>query len=175
MPIVLEESGLRFEFDDSWSVETYDKLPYYDKIKKCFAGRRFGPKGVDFLALDGNGRLFFIEVTNYVGYSPKPLRSGSTGGEFAEKVFCTIPALFGRARAGSRVFDWESAARSFWSNDFHCLLFAVESELRNKGAGRSAAQRDLQRRLAWLTRDVRLIDLNDYQKVLPKVQATRIA
>ena len=54
----IEESRLRFRFDDSWHAIKYDGHPDHEKIK-----RLHGTKAVDFVAVRG-GQALFIEVKN---------------------------------------------------------------------------------------------------------------
>ncbi len=54
-----EESGLRFHFHPDCFVMAFDKHRFY----KTLSGK--GLKGIDFLILDAEGYLHFLEVKNY--------------------------------------------------------------------------------------------------------------
>lgn len=58
--MIFQESGFSFEFPPSWIVLKYDEHRFY----KYLSGDGF--KGVDFLCLNPNGELHFLEVKNYL-------------------------------------------------------------------------------------------------------------
>jgi len=61
------ESGLLFQFDNSWVVKKYDEHRYF----RLLSGQ--GLKGVDFLGIFESKELMLIEVKNYrIRYKEKP-------------------------------------------------------------------------------------------------------
>lgn len=54
-----EESDLRLSFPESWIVRKFDETPAYHSVSG------HGLKGVDFLCLAPEGRLWLVEVKNY--------------------------------------------------------------------------------------------------------------
>lgn len=59
MPQTFSESDLIFSFPDEWVVRKFDKTLAY----RSLSGH--GLKGVDFIALTPDGKLWLIEVKNY--------------------------------------------------------------------------------------------------------------
>ncbi len=72
--MVFSESDLRFQFPDDWIVRKYDDTVAYQSL----SGR--GLKGVDFIALSPDGKLWLIEVKNY-----RPRVSERDGKEYLAK------------------------------------------------------------------------------------------
>ena len=54
-----QESDLNFTFPDDWAVRQFDQTPAYQSLSG------HGLKGVDFIAISPDGRLWLIEVKNY--------------------------------------------------------------------------------------------------------------
>ncbi|MTB52164.1 hypothetical protein [Lewinella sp. W8] len=69
-----EESDLLFDFPDDWIVRKYDDTVAYQSLSG------HGLKGVDFLALTPDGKLWLMEVKNY-----RPRISTRTGKEHFAK------------------------------------------------------------------------------------------
>ncbi len=65
MTKTFRESGLIFTFPENWTVVKLDEHRFYSYV----SGR--GYKGVDFIAIDGTGRLILLEVKNYRDRYPK--------------------------------------------------------------------------------------------------------
>ena len=62
--MIFQESGWKFEFDESWQVKKFDDHRYY----KTLSGRGF--KGIDFIAIQPDRHLLLIEVKNYRDQEP---------------------------------------------------------------------------------------------------------
>lgn len=65
---IIRESGLEFSFPSSWGVRKYDEHPHYQSLSSV------GLKAVDFIVLPPDGKIWLIEVKNFLPRS----RSGKT-------------------------------------------------------------------------------------------------
>gem|GEM_PF-1015655 len=72
--INFQESNLTFYFPDDWVVRKYDDTAAYQSLSG------HGLKGVDFIALSPDGKLYLIEVKNY-----RPRISDRDGREYRAK------------------------------------------------------------------------------------------
>lgn len=59
MPQIFPESDLLFSFPDDWIVRKFDETRAYQSLSG------HGLKGVDFIALSPDGKLWLMEVKNY--------------------------------------------------------------------------------------------------------------
>ena len=92
---VVDEKRLRFSFDQSWLVCRWDK----DECQKGFHLLK-STRAIDIIGLVGS-RPFFIEITDYRGYSAKARHgrhSGELASEVAEKVRDSLAGLIWSVR-----------------------------------------------------------------------------
>lgn len=94
MPKSFIEKQLQFTFSDNWSVEKYDEHPFFlDHVKKLQ-----NTKAIDFIGFAPDGKNYFIEVTDYHGYShelTKMLSTNALALETSEKVRDSIAGIVG--------------------------------------------------------------------------------
>jgi hypothetical protein len=57
---IIRESGLEFSFPATWGVRKYDEHPHYQSLSSV------GLKAVDFIVLPPDGKIWLIEVKNYL-------------------------------------------------------------------------------------------------------------
>ena len=106
--IVLEESGLRFEFDDEtpfWPWIIYaDKDLDFEKVKKVV----MGTKSADFIGLyesDGLQEAILMEVKNYVDESDLPDKELGIIESLTQKIRDSLAVVVGANRNSTHNLD----------------------------------------------------------------------
>jgi hypothetical protein len=179
MTRTIQEGALKLEFTEDWHVVKLDDHTYYREKCKLVPGR----KSVDIVGIDREGSLCLMEVKDYRGQDKKRLTAGDLPDDFNWKVHDSISSLVGGARMAGGEDDWTPLAdrlvnrgKRLWAllwleEESHTSRVSPE-RMKQK---RDALQKTLQQCLRWLTPHVRLIDLRNYQTVLPGVTVSSLA
>jgi hypothetical protein len=179
MTRTIQEGALSFEFADNWHVLKLDDHTYYRGKSRLVPDR----KSVDIVGTDGDKSLCLMEVKDYRDQTKKRLTSGGLLDDFNWKVHDSVSSLVGGARMAGGEDDWTPLAdrlvnrgKRLWAllwleEESHTSRVSPE-RMKQK---RDALQKTLQQCLRWLTPHVRLIDLRNYQTVLPGVTVSSLA
>lgn len=175
---VHEESRLRFEFGDEWSLV----FKWDDHDAHVHGLRKFnGTKAVDFVGLHVHGdEPWFIEVKNFSKYrieNKRRLDSGELFKEVAAKVRASIASLvWACGRDERRAADVERFVRAMlaWKGKVPVILWLEDELLTPEKASK---YRDLlQRELGWLNAHVRVMSRElAVKRPLPGVFVTGVS
>lgn len=197
--MIIEESGLKFIFEDKSKAIKYDDSSFYRK----YINQLPASKGVDFISIQA-GRLVFTEVKNCKGYeadnnwriwpdnkkrdtshtSVDTTQRDSLDIEISKKVAMTIGGLIGAytKAAGSEAAEellaytdiLISSAAKTGSRQLLIILFLEGDfgcETRPKTIIMREMERSIKKKLAWLNCLVSVVDSNTYQKKVFSVEA----
>lgn len=158
---IIEESDLRFTFDDTWTPAKWDDA----KAFKLGIGKLQGTKAVDII-VRGDRRLLLIEVKNFRNHrieNKARIADGALIQEVAEKIRDTVAGMIGAARKDDEDAKqiWRPSAKLFGAqNEVIVLLWLEEEFAPPRGDGRSddrwkarvhALTQALKKNLSWLT------------------------
>jgi len=166
----IEESRLRFQFDDTWQVIKYDGHADHLKI-----ARLHRTKAVDFVAIHRARDLFFIEVKNFRHYRienkvrVEKLQADQEldlATEVAMKVRDTIAGIMAALHRGSPEYWGPVVACLRKTEPPVKLLLWLEQDLPRDPPGRASNREQtlnqfLKKQLAWLTTKVLLASRGD--------------
>jgi hypothetical protein len=187
MPTTIDEGNLRFVFSDDWRVLKLDQDEFFR--------RNLMPlqltKAVDFVGMHGNGELFLIEVKDFRGRRIElKNHEAACGGDslelqLARKVKDSVSGIIGasRTRPKSEEFwiDCGYALRRSGSLKVVCWLEFDEgpASARKKDYLRKrmkthadTRRKQYKKRLAWLTRDIDVLNQRIGPQRLPGVTVT---
>lgn len=195
--MIIEESGLKFEFPENVNAIKYDDSNFY----RHYINQLPESKGVDFLSVQDK-RLIFTEVKNCKGHEAdnnwriypdnRKLKTShtivDTSGresldiEVAKKVSLTIAGLVG---AYTKEVGCESAeelsvyAKSMVSSAIEAgtkqllVILFLEGDFGCESRRKTMIMRDLEasirKKLSWLNCRVSVVDSNTYQKKIFRV------
>jgi hypothetical protein len=178
---VIDESGLRFEFDATWqhAVKWDDSTAYRDGIGKLLPGT----KAVDILCR-GQKQCCLIEVKNFRGHrieNKGRLANGELMEEVAQKARDTLAGVLGAARMRGEHEHWEPYAKAMASQEHLRVVLWLEEDLTPPpGPGTrderwktqlSVRQNELKQRLRWLTTHVLVTSAREAER-LPGVRVS---
>ena len=177
------ESGLVFRFDDEWDVYQLDKeADYRHKIEPRIPGTR----SIDFVAFNATKKLLlFIEVKSFRGYSDRTNVRRLTGEEddltveIAWKVRDSLATLIGGARNSTHLADiWkEHIAHLNQGGDLKVIAWveldvSTETLLRRAKTHIGTRQKELRKRLTWLTSDVQIWNTRNYESEIDGMEVS---
>lgn len=157
----VDESGLRFEFDDTkWSVIKYD-----DHIAHKKVSNKLQPtKAVDILGIFNDNQLFFIEIKNYLGHTGEQKTKdvlSSNGDELmnriAIKVRDTIATTVNSARYSINDSAFFSQTNQILCNDERKITIIAwiefdEPNIKEQKVKMSIWREKLKKKLSWIHR-----------------------
>ncbi|MCI8723025.1 MAG: hypothetical protein HFH16_04815 [Ruminococcus sp.] len=195
--MVVEESGMQFEFPDGGTTVKFDDDPFYrNKFNKFPAS-----KGVDFIS-DSKNTIAFIEVKNCTGHegdnrwriapnnqkrdtahtSHEVGERESLDIEIPQKVAMTLAALCGVSSFGDRKESLDQLAeiaKAVFEKNFSqtekkkLVILVLEGNFgtftRPKSAIMSELQRSIMRKMQWLDCKVSVVDSNTYNKKIFRI------
>lgn len=196
--MVIEESDLKFEFDESISAIKFDDTEFY----RQFFNKMPGSKGIDIIA-DSKNFLQFIEIKNCKGNETENVwrtsvdnrRASAVHGEIeskesydvevAKKVCSTIACLQG-SRTKSEMTEKAKKLQIFWEglNDARILkdkkkiyvILFLEGNFSENGPKSRSKQMimkslgdSISKKLSWLNCNVSVVDSDTYNQRLFRV------
>jgi hypothetical protein len=169
---VLDVDGLRFTFDDSWSVAKWDDSAWFKsglyKLNGTLAGKDEGTKALDIVGLHRDVPYLF-EVKDFRGFAieSKARQVSELPLEIGLKARDTVAGLLGLLSSNKGRGDlpeaWVRAAQKA-ERRVHVLALLAEDDARPGEAQRkrdvraSERLRNLEKRLTWLTSKVFIRD-----------------
>lgn len=195
--MVIEESGIQFEFPDDGTTVKFDDDPFYRNSFNKFPAS----KGVDFIS-DRKKLIAFIEVKNCSGHegdnrwriAPNNQKKGtvhtsnkvgnreSLDIEITQKVAMSLAALCGVSSFGNRkesVDKLAEIAKSVFGKSFSqtekkkLVILILEGDFgthtRPKSAIMSELQRSIMKKLQWLDCKVSVVDSNTYNEKIFRI------
>ncbi|MDE5710061.1 hypothetical protein [Bacteroides sp.] len=169
------ESGLLFRFGDQWEVYQLDKeADYREKICKLVPET----KSIDFIGFNETGNiLLFMEVKSFRGYGNRTNRQRLTGEsdditmEVAQKVRDSLATIIGGARHSTNLPDkWKKYIEHLNKGKALKVIAWVELDvsttnlLRRANVNMNTREKELRKRLKWLTSDVQILNTQNYNK-----------
>ncbi len=176
----MREGNLEFAFGHSWTVMKYDAPGGFYKTKMM---PNVAPaKGVDFLCIARDQPLLIMEAKDFslgVRHREKFNKVPLT---VAIKARDTVAGIVGGSRcasdAGERTFFADSRRKLDASPRVVFFFSDLDTPVR-RNPKRARNQRDvllkqLKRHLAWLTRDVAVVGLDDYDTFVSDLSVHRV-
>ena len=190
--MIIEESGLKFEFNEEAAVVKYDDSSFY----RNYMNQLSESKGVDFISFYGE-RLVFTEVKNFKGHeaesrwriypnnkkiksmqiSAEPAGKDSLDIEISKKVAMTIDGLIGAYTKASGCEAAETLikhSRALISPVVRAgttqllIVLVLEGDFGCETRRKTTIMRDLEmsikKKLAWLNCLVSVVDSDTYKK-----------
>lgn len=195
--MVIEESGLQFEFSDSCKAIKFDNTDFYRK----FFNKLPSSKGVDFIS-DTDRYFVFTEVKNCTGDEnncnwrvfPNSCKVGlsptnvdvegrdSVDIETAKKVAMTMAALLGSSTFGqgkTSTLELKKYISALTSGNFSkdkkriLVILVLEGDFGSKTASKKMIMKNLQdslnKKLCWLKCRASVVDSNTYDRRLFRI------
>lgn len=177
------ESGLHFKFDESWDVCQLDQeADYRKKISKKVPDT----KCIDFIGFNETQRiLLFVEVKSFRGYGDHTNINRLTGEkdslvvEIAQKVRDSLATIMGGARISTHKADkWKKYVDHLNKNKPLKIVAWVELDVStaarlDRAKSKMKIKRDnLRKHFTWLTSDVQLLNVKNYDHKLDGVDVT---
>lgn len=179
------ESGLLFRFSNQWEVYQLDKeADYREKICKQVPET----KSLDFIGFnDASNILLFVEVKSFRGYGNRTNRRRLTGEsdditvEVAQKVRDSLATIMGGARHSTNLPDkWKKYIDHLNKEKTLKVIAWVELDvstttlLRRANVNMSTRKKELRKRLTWLTSDVQILNIQNYNNELEGMEVSSI-
>ncbi len=175
---VIREGNLEFSFGNSWDVCKYDgNGSYY----KTLMEKNVKPtKAVDFLCFCSAHRLFMLEVKDFSLGVPNREKFENIPMSVAIKARDTIAGIIGGSHCAS------NDEQTFFKNSYrrmvnspYVIFFFEDLATPARPPERTANKRDvlqkkLREHLRWLTRDIVVVGLNDYGRVINDLTISRV-
>lgn len=177
------ESGLVFKFDEKWDVYQLDKEPdYREKICRHLPGTRC----IDFIGFnEADNLLLFVEVKGFRGYGDRRNVQRLTGEndditlEIAQKVRDSLATIVGGARNSTHLPDvWKDHVSHLNKNGnlkviaWMELDVSTENLLKRAKTNMSVKRKELRKRLIWLTSDVDVLNIHNYDNGLQGMEVS---
>jgi hypothetical protein len=171
MPAIVE-GNLEFTFGNSWDVLKYDEAGGFYKTKM---EKNVKPtKGVDFLCISQNQPLLIMEAKDFSLGVPQSEKFNNVPMAVAIKARDTIAGIIGGSHCASSQGDrsfftrsWQQMGTSprvvFFFSDLGTPARRHPQRARN---ARDVLLKELKRHLSWLTRDIAVVGLDDYQSFI---------
>lgn len=192
--MIINESGLRFQFPDDSNVVKFDDTVFYRRSFNALPGS----KGVDFIATEKD-KISFIEVKNCIGDEgacrwrifPENQKKETTHTsvnvegrdsldiEIPQKVAMSLAALLGARSFGDEkasVSELKEILNAIFSKDFskdkkrkYVILFLegdFGSHTRSKKMIMSGLQRSMRTKMQWLDCKVSVVDSDTYDHTI---------
>lgn len=166
----MREGNLDFDFGESWEVLKYDEAGGFYKTK--MAPNVKPTKAVDFLCDSRNMQsLLFIEVKDFSLGVPHQEKFDNVPMAVAIKARDTVAGIVGGSHCASGARE-----QAFFTNSrrkldapprvvffFSDLGTTLRRDPRRAKQTRDVLRKQLKRHLSWLTKDVAVVGLDDYQ------------
>lgn len=178
-----EESGLIFTFSNQWEVYQLDKeADYREKICRQVPET----KSIDFIGFNAvQNILLFVEVKSFRGYRTRTNVQRLTGEndditvEVAQKVRDSLATITGGARHSTNLLDkWKKYIDHINQDKALKIIAWVELNvsttnfLNRAKVNISTRQKELRKRLTWLTSDVQILNTTNYHNELDGVSVS---
>lgn len=179
------ESGLLFKFNDQWEVYQLDKeADYREKICKKIPET----KSIDFIGFnESQNILLFVEVKSFRGYGNRTNRQRLTGEndditiEVAQKVRDSLATMVGGARCSTNLPDkWKKYIDHLnKEKDLKVIAWieldvSTENFLKRANVNISTKRNELKKRLTWLTSDVQILNIQNYNNELEGMEVSQV-
>lgn len=180
-----EESGFRFEFDDSWEVCQLDsEADYRNKLCKQVPET----KCIDFIGFNvADETLLFMEVKNFIGHFNPVNKQRLLGGhddlsvEVAQKIRDSLAVLIGGSRNSTHHKEkWQRYVSHLNQNKLLKVVAWVELDVSTEVYLKRAkinlqTRRDqLRKKMTWLTSDVQVLNSQNYDYTLNGIAVHRM-
>lgn len=161
MTFEFETKTQKFIFGNSWTTVVSSSPPEQDpdlqRIRKGMGD--VSTKDVDFIGLRWPFALHLIEVKDFRGRSgdlAEKTKSGTLTRHVAQKVRDSVPAIIGAHRTADKPDRWEPFAKALSqrADGLYVILWLEEDDFEGNmqaKVGRDTRQKDLKKRLSWLT------------------------
>lgn len=163
----LAEGRLVLEVPDTWRVVKWDDSVAYRRSIAALADT----KAVDFVAVDDRGRLLLIELKDFRDRPDGKSRVAVAFAGRSRELSCEISlkardSLAGLWAALANGSETATALEPVAFGQVRVVFVLAESprpSVNNgkRDAQRNAMQKELQRRLAWLTKKVAVVELDE--------------
>ena len=177
---VIEEGDLEFVFGDGWTVRKYDANGAFYKTQMA---KRVKPtKAVDFLCLCEGQPLLVLEAKDFSRGVPKRDKFDKISMVVALKARDTIAGIVGGAHRAS-----DTDERSFLQNSrkrlvtpprviyfFEDLCTPARRPRQRAANKRDVLLKQLKQHLRWLTTDVAVVGLRDYEQFITDLTVRRV-
>lgn len=177
MPVV-SEKRLEFTFDNSWDVLKYDGPGMYYKTR--LLKNLKGSKAVDFICINANYPLILMEVKDFSQGLPSQQKFNAIPEKIGLKVRDTIAGIIG----GSGMADNPERRffrRSFKKLNVHLRIVYFFEDLQTPArrppqktlVKRNVLLKALKQHLRWLTTDINVIGLSNYNDCIDGLTVRR--
>ncbi|MFA7173538.1 MAG: hypothetical protein WC340_09015 [Kiritimatiellia bacterium] len=165
----MREGNLGFDFGGSWAVLKYDVDGGFYKTK---IDKNVKPtKGVDFLCISQTQPLLMMEAKDFSLGVPHREKFNNVPMAVAIKARDTLAGIIGGSHCASAASDlafFTSSRRKLDAPPRVVFFFSdlgthLRREPRRAKQARDVLLKQLKRHLSWLTRDVAVVGLDDYQ------------
>ena len=177
----IEEGYLTFTFEENtWMfAKKYDELTEYENMNKALdlgltdKEEKVKNSGIDILALDKNKKLYLIEIKDpRLDESENADRKWDV--EVAKKIKDTVSGIVGFSNTSDKLKkEFRNSLSCFLSNNFAVIFWLESSRISEKEksyaigrdrnfVGFSSWQKNLQKRLKWLTTNISLANAETY-------------
>jgi hypothetical protein len=176
---VIREGQLEFTFAPAWQVLKYDEPGSY--YKTLLENKIKPTKAVDFVCLCANQPLVMLEAKDFSLAVPPREKFDKVPLAVALKARDTLAGIIGGAHCTAR------QDRLFFQNAYQCMahpprviyFFEDLDTPARRPPQRAANKKDvlfkqLKEHLRWLTRDVVVVGLDDYHRMIPGLTIRRI-
>ncbi len=170
----MREGNLDFDFGGSWTVLKYDEAGGFYKTK--MAANVEPTKAIDFVCIPGNPQpLLLMEVKDFSLGVPQREKFNNVPMAVAIKVRDTVAGIVGGSHCATDARDRANFTDSRRKLDaplrvvffFSDLGTPLRRDPRRAKQARNVLLKLLKRHLSWLTRDVAVVGLDDYQSFVP--------
>lgn len=145
-------------------------------------------KSIDFIGFnDASNILLFVEVKSFRGYGNRTNRQRLTGEsdditvEVAQKVRDSLAAIMGGARHSTNLSDkWKKYIDHLNKEKTLKVIAWVELDvstttlLRRANVNMGTRKKELRKRLTWLTSDVQILNIQNYNNELEGMEVSPI-
>ncbi len=177
------ESGLLFRFNDQWEVYQLDEEVDY---RKQICKKVPDTKSIDFVGFnESKNILLFIEVKSFRGYGNRTNIQRLTGEndditvEVAQKVRDSLAIIIGGARHSTNLSDtWKKYIDHLNKEKDLKVIAWVELDvsttnfLQRANVNISTKRNVLRKRLTWLTSDVQILNIQNYNNELEGMEVS---
>ena len=177
---VITEGNLEFTFDAGWEVLKYDRDGSYYKTQM---EKNIKPaKAVDFLCHSADRTLLMLEVKDFRKGVPGREKFDKLPMTVAIKARDTIAGVIGgshRASDGTERAFFQDSRRTLDTAPRVIFFFEDSATPARRPPGRAETKRNvllkqLKKHLSWLTKDVAVVGLNDYDRFIADLKVESI-